>query len=224
MCDKIIENKIKVAESLMIYKNLQNMINLMFCAKKNSKVETKNYDDSPWIEYNMLNFDIEELPYYIRQREKCLADSNTYLENKLKAINCKEVCQSGLEYFDMDMGSMEKAIKIENEVFNIFFNNEDNKAAKIRLNKYLFIYNGFRTQTAKNDYLTLKDNGKVEHLDLLKLVPNHKFDFKNMKMSVSTHLGLNVDSSPMDSSYYKNAQIQGIMMMVIYLGFLLGNW
>ena len=218
MCREIIENKIELVNTLYIYKYLQDLIDLTFCVKNNSK-NSRNYGDFTWDDINLLGFDLETFPGYISKRRQCLIDENSFISRKNNDIDCKEICKGGLDLFKIPMTSMDKAIRIENDLDLIFFKFGSTESPAQRFEKNIQKYYKIRESEIQNGTIIFNKEKNFEIVNILKEQPDAKINFKQIDISVNSFIGLNVRSFVMNIDSYKNLQI--LLTGVIGLFFIL---
>lgn len=222
LCMNNIEDRLKFANSLEIQVDLQNVLDLVYCARKNSKTE-KDYDDLQWSEINLMNFDLEVIPDFIEKRESCLTNPNAFLIEPKNEISCREVCQVGLGLFKVTSMQLYKTIRAENELYNMFVRTPDMPSSKERYDSLIESYLERRKPLEKRNIveITGEVNNRLGNEIIHILKPQHdaKVDFAQTRINISTRLGINVKSTPMDPHFYNSARRMIVFAYVICLLF-----
>jgi hypothetical protein len=222
LCQRLLKKRILFKNSLYIYRYLQDMVNLMYCVRKNSKKEKMDYDDLSWEKHNIESFDTDIIPDYISRRRKCLMEPNAFILNKVKDVDCKKACKHSLKLFSTKTDKLGKYIKIENDIVQMFYTKGvDKEKTKNRFKEKMDAYYEYKHNALDKGILYYSDKDKSLRIQILRLEKDRIVDFKKMELSISKHIGLNVVNTPMDKMYYENVpafvnqMIIGLMVILM---------
>jgi hypothetical protein len=217
MCSQIIRDKIDFINSLEIFPFLQKLIDIVYCARTNSKTN-KNYGKFERKDLNLMVFDLEVFPEYKNKRMDCIQNKNAYFKDLDKPENCKSICQKGLGLFELNMVSIDKFIRIENEFHNMFFRVPGMKqTTNQRLESITDDYYQERDLIIQTGMLSFDEKTQVEKIWYLKYVQNPKLDFTKTEIEVNQYVGLHVNNTPMDQRYYKNVSIFYTLILSVFV-------
>ena len=221
MCKRLVKKRIAYHNSLYLYKYLQDIINLTYCVRKNSKKDQMDYDNLSYEEHKLLKFDIETLPHYLEKRRECLNTPGAFMSDKVKGVNCRAVCKHSLKLFDAKIGNLDHFIKIENDLTQMFQTKNSKEEAKKLYEEKIKKYHEIRQEQIEKGILFV-DEGGNDRIRILRTIKNNPVDFRKMEISVDRHLGVNVQNTPMDQEIiHSSARVLGIAILglMIMLGF-----
>lgn len=216
MCVNMIKNQIQVYNSVFVFKYLQELINVTYCAKKNSK-KHKDYNEDPLESYNMLLFDMEMVSHTISKWKTCVTDNEAFLKGEDAGVNCLSACQRSLDLFSISMGVMDKFLLIENELHNMFFSVNGPEYARKRYATRLEEYQEIKQTQIEKGNLKINPVRGSELIAMLKVNEGSTVNFKNTKITVNEFGGLNVINTPMTTKYYIGVGRLGAVMVLSFL-------
>jgi hypothetical protein len=220
MCKRLLKKRIAYKNSLYLYKYLQDVVNLTYCARKNSKKEKFDYEDYSWEDHNLVTFDLETLPDYMEKRRKCLNTPNAFILNNIQGVDCRGSCKHSLKLFDEKITKLDKYIKIENDLTQMFFNRESKEKTKERLDKRMKFYTDLRQKKFDEGVLFTDKKTGQERIMILKADKEDDVDLKGMEIVIDKHLGLNVQNTPMDNTFYLNNGVISKLTFILGLLFM----
>jgi hypothetical protein len=218
MCKSIMQTKIDMMLSFNIYLPLQDLINLSYCVRKNSKKDLLDYDDADLSEYIINNIDPQAYATQIERERRCINEEDAFISDTIPNIDCHDTCKQNLDFFGIMVPDLSKQIRAEND-FTQMLNNLTPEQAKARLEERLKSYLTLKQEEIDKGFIKNSKKRDEDKLAMLIETPGHIFHKKNTRLTVSRHLGLNVNSTPMDSRYYKSQQI--FSYFVVFLGAIL---
>lgn len=202
MCNRVILERIEFIISLEIFPFVQKIVDLAFCARTNSKPE-KNYCDLKWTDLNLIIFDMEVFPGEKISRNKCIQEDEAYFGGSPDARQCTEFCQNSLNFFELKMVSMDKFIRVENELHNMFFRTPEMLQPPLkRLHSNIRKYDLQRDKLVDSGLLEYQKDSQLEKIWYLKNLPEAPLEFKKTQITVSEHLGVCVADTQMNPEYY----------------------
>jgi hypothetical protein len=216
MCQGIVKKNIDALTHNYIYNYIQELINLTYCVRNNSKKEIYNYEDGDekWENNVLFFFDPHKFPNFLRTRRKCLEIENAFTMESVDGVKCNEYCENDLGLFDLSAFYMDPIIKIENDLHQMFYSFSKPEDAKERLEKNLSVYNKRKQEMIDKGALRIPTSKKAAAITLLKVNPEN---FKKIKYSIVMHLGANFQSTPMNMKYFKFMSIVSSFLVFIIL-------
>lgn len=215
MCSQIIREKIEFINSLEIFPYLQKIIDIVYCTRKNSKTE-KNYGEFEQKDLNLLVFDLETFPEYKKKRLECIQEDYSYFRSPDEPESCKNICQKGLGFFQIMMVSVDKFLRIENELHNMFYRFPGIAETPLeRLANRTNDYYEERNKLIEKDLLNFDEKTQLETMWYIKRVPDAKLDFMNSEIDVSKFLGIHVANTPMNPTYYNWTGLLSVAAMLL---------
>lgn len=217
MCSQIIREKIEFINSLEIFPYLQKIIDIVYCTRKNSKTE-KNYGNFEQKDLNLLVFDLETFPEYKKKRLECIQEDYSYFQNPEEPGSCKNICQQGLGMFQITMVSVDKFLRIENELHNMFYRFPGiSETTTERLENRTKEYYHERNKLIAKDLLKFDEKTQQETMWYIKRIPDARLNFMTSEIEVSKFLGIHVANTPMNKKYYKGASLLNFFALIMFV-------
>ena len=217
-CVNRLKEKINFSNHLEVFKYLQYMLDIIYCARKNS-LKTKDFhkESDRWEDNNLLVFDLEEIPSYLKVRNDCIKTEHSFQLNLDAKNNCRDMCQSTIGLFKIPVITMEKIIQCENELHNMFFSNDTVSASK-RYERIISAYMEHRTPLVEMGVVEVSTENKIlEKINILKTLPHSRIDWSKSKILISSRFGINVVDIPMSPKYYKFVSDLNILLALIFV-------
>jgi hypothetical protein len=217
MCNQVIRERIDFAESLAIFPFLQNVIDVVYCARKNSKSE-RDYEGFKWEDFNLLSFDTNFLSDYKKKRYDCVSGEGNYFPGRKVPKECKSYCESGFKFFELPMVSMDNFLRIENEFHNMFVRilNVGLPPLK-RLEIKREEYYQERDKLISKGQLVVVNDKNVEKMSFIQTTPDAKVDFKKTQISIAKHSGMNVTNTQMNEIFYMDSYLIRMIFMIFMI-------
>jgi hypothetical protein len=217
MCRHINKRKYEFLLAFKIHNYLQDFVNITYCARKNSKKKMYDYDDKNITQYIVYNPLTDAADFVLQPLRKCAYEDESFDQNDKSPLNCYNLCQTNLNFFTIAKMDIRKFIKIENDIDQIFINESDPETAKQRYDKNIQNLEKVITQGGKDGVLKLEGvTIQNYYISMMKLLPEHKFDFDKVPLDVSPHVGLNPFNTPMNSKYYEMEKILGNIGLIVF--------
>jgi len=216
-CKKIVETQIKGLKIIDIYKFLQRFLDILYCARKNSK-QAKDYTMVDNEKLQMLPAPVEMYYNLINERIFCVNDVERFVTApNAKDPNCKELCHGSLNLFEQNYIILNKIIMAENEIYNMFFRLPDNDTADERLEHKIDEYRSTRNKYVELGSITmpLPENNTVEIMSMLKQKPTSSFNFTEIEIEITNFMGVNTFHTPMDPSIYSSVLLKGLLQVLL---------
>jgi len=217
-CNQLLRNAITVLKNIMSYQRVQRVLDLSFCARTNS-MKSKNFNGGTADDMKLWTFDLKEFNDYINKNLMCIKYPKLYMATDEKDSFCRKQCYSGLRLFDINVITMNKVFRAENEIWNMFRNNSSSSEAEVRIKTKLEDYSNFRKIFINLGILKLETGQFMkESIQVLPSVSQAKFSFKQTKISVDKVSGLTFVMTDMNPKYYNFSLIlQSSILLVIGL-------
>ena len=217
MCQSVGKTQLKALAMNYIYGYIQELINVTYCVRNNSKKDVYKYDEDKWEDNVITSFDPYKIPNYMENREFCVNTDNAFTLPEMSKFDCKEFCQNSLNLFDLTVFNLTSVIRIENNLRQMFYGESSPEDAKKRLDRNMDTYLARRQQEVDKGILTMKEKSHTGKISVFKLVDNHVVDFSKLNLSVDMHLGANFRSTPMDEMFFNFLKIISMFAIINFM-------
>lgn len=193
MCKHILQEKISTLNSLKSFNTIQKVIDLSFCARKNSQ-KNRDYSGVGMEDLGIVNVYMEMIPENIKKFHQCVVNEQNFFDQQSE---CKRVCQQSLDMVDIKMMSIEKIINAENEIRNIFARESEFTNSYHRIQSQIKSYRDTRQKYISNELLIYNETSRNENVFVIKTNGDPLVDFAKIDIVVTPHGGVNFLSKPM---------------------------
>ena len=206
-CNKLLKDKINFFSNVKIFKYVQKLLDLSFCSRKNSLAK-KDYQSGPYQDFNVFVFDLNVFSMYKETYKGCISNKNSYISKDGKESSCLQSCKNSLNLFQVRVISMDKMLRAENEIRNMFIINTSTFDAAERIKQKLYLYSNFRKKFINMGILKLVGGEKSqENIDVVQTTLNSEYEFDNIDITVSYVTGLTFLLTDMNPIYYTSVSI-----------------
>ena len=191
MCNDVIRRKIQTIDVMLIFTNIQKIIDITICAKNNSMRDfTGASGDVVWGEFDYIQTNVSVLLKYHEMLSMCTKHINSFVEN---TNFCPTLCQQNLNIMNSSFADLFTILTIENEIHNFFFENVDPEKYKIRLHEKKKEYMKRRDTLAyEGNIVNITTTGKHTLVNL-KEVNHTSIAFDKINLNIERISGLNLN-------------------------------
>ena len=204
-CKRNVQSQIKTLKVVEIYKYLQKFLDIVFCARKNSKSEL-DFQGVEARELEMLPSPVEMYQDLINERVYCVNDVDRFVSPPKKDNpDCRRICNDSMRLFEQNFIVLNKVIKAENEISNMFLRpSEKEVSVEERLEAKLRNYRDTRQKYIDMGLITmpLPEKNTTEVVSILKQKSTSKFRFTEVQVEPTNFTGVNIFHTPMTPSVY----------------------
>lgn len=219
-CLEVLNNNIKAMEIQIYMANLQTLIDISYCAKKNS-MDHLNFGNEEWTDNYIVSIEQVYAVEHNKKNALCIDRPSLFMEDSSKGRECVNMCKNSLSLFEKVVPDIKPFLLARMNIFNIFENqdgeinmNKKLKEAMTDLSQRLHNYDDqglFDKEKKYKNYLTLH---------ILQPVPNPRVDFSNVEIRVSNFFGINSENTPIDSQFLESAEKFQILLFAFVVLFL----
>jgi hypothetical protein len=179
MCNDSLNRKIKIIDTILIFKNVQKIIDITICAKNNSMKDfTGASGKINWSRYTYVTTENKNLLKHRKDLVQCTTNADSYYAKNKERNDCVDICRENMNFGGTLYEDMMPLIVIENEIHNFFFENADSEKLRNRL------------ETKKRRYFQMKDGLNFSG-NISDLTDHGTYNLVNVKVVKKTTLDLN---------------------------------
>ena len=212
-CPKILMDKIRTVDMMMINNNLQHIVDIVLCAKHNSMRDfTGLTGPIDFADYSFNAVGSIVLSSLRGKLEDCLNYKNAFLDSEFQNNLCTSTCTKGISYFSSSFDNFAVAMNVENELYNTFFDNSDQEKSRDRMNQITKEYTNIRdTMNFAGNIGNVTSSGKFVIYNF-KQRAKTKFNPDNIVYAIQNQDGLDLSEFAANSAYYASAFRAGLQI------------
>lgn len=204
-CKDIITLSVKQIEINEIFKYVQSILDISWCARTNSMKETKDYPGIDSVSLQMLPMPFEYFQSVIESKQRCTYNIEFFHYDKPEAGHktCLQMCHEEAKLFNFSAVKLKKILIAENEVYNTFLREDGEIASEDRLKKALDKYDRKRRVFIENGAVRLPNGSDaIEGIHMLQEQNDNVLSMRELEIEVNDSRGIYSYHSPMNPDYF----------------------
>ena len=213
-CIDIIEKRIENFVWKNVYSNTQSIIDLAFCAKKNSKPE-KNFGDYTSADISIAKTDPLLVPQYMQKWTDCISDPSKFHQKGGVESDCLNACKKQMNIPEIKMISIDYIMNAENEIYNMFLSTSESLAPEVRVKNAMDKLDILRDLLKEKNILRVGE-GKYNYLKMVTPVKDPPIDFSKIQVNISKLEAMSTVANKMDKKYYTGVKLLGMILLISF--------
>jgi hypothetical protein len=200
---------------------IQTLLDLSYCARKNSKPEL-DYGDGKYSDVYIINFEIDTINENISKRKQCITNINSYrtTSSDSKMNPCSLMCKNSLGIFDIRLRNVGLFMIAENEINHVYLNNSGFGGPVKRLEEERERYISQREPFIQNKHIREVGTGIGNELFTIIRENDDQINyFDHPFLEVELYSGFDLDITQMNKKYFEYSRI--FISSFILMAFLL---
>ena len=215
-CSTLMKRRVEFYNWKNVYFYTQQIVDLSFCARTNSKSE-KNFEGVGWKDIDIILEDPEIIKQNLTRLNNCIKNPMNLMVDPLKKDSCMNICKKNLRFPVVKMLSINRFMNAENELHNMFLSTKESRHPAVRVKERVDNFDIIRSVLKQRGILEYGTGDEI-YLSLIKVMENPSVDFKTLNLSISKIGVMSIGANVMNSIYYTGVellQIAGLIWLVV---------
>ena len=196
-----------------VYLWTQQLVDLSYCARTNSKPE-KNFDGPEW-RGNMIMLDDADVLYTKTEKlNECITSPKKFYEQPDDKDSCLHLCKEEIQFPSMKLISMDRLMNAENEFYNMFLSTIESTKPALRIKQRLAKFNNSQAELVHKGILTFPSKDFIQ-INMINLVENPPVDFSKVQLQMTRLNGLSRRATDMTIKYYNGSNLVHLFTLCI---------
>ena len=196
-----------------VYVWTQQLIDLAYCARNNSKPE-KQFKGADWRGNDIMKEDSDVISALMERINECITTPQLFYTNQDSEDSCLNLCKNKVQFPTITMIAINRIMNAENEFHNMFLATLESMAPAERIEYRQKTFHDSQAKILENGILVYSDD-KFIQLHMLMPVKNPPIDFSKVQFMVTRLNGMSRRANEMEVEYYNGSSLKNLIVVLL---------
>ena len=204
-CKEILQKKAQFIHWKTAFIYVQQMVDLAFCVKKNSKPE-KDFGTASWRDIIIFNSNSEEMNIFVKKLNHCLNEPEAFTSFSNIDNKCMTICQENMAFPKVKLVSIHRLDSAGAEFYNMYISSTKALTALERSQQISLTFEDDKQEIIDKGILETTSTDVV-YLNFIRQVKNPPIDFTKIKLNISLTNSMSPKTTNMTPEFYQGIHL-----------------